>query len=64
MSWSGVLVIGEVRSGQIQPSTRELTAKARELADADGSMVTTLLMFDDIVSDAKECIGYGADFVV
>ncbi|MDO9507850.1 MAG: electron transfer flavoprotein subunit alpha/FixB family protein [Thermovirgaceae bacterium] len=64
MSWRGILVIGEVRSGAIQPATMELTAKARVLADADGSKVTTLLMFDDIVSDPKECIGYGADTVV
>lgn len=57
-------MIGEVRSGHIQPSTRELTAKARSLADADCSKVTTLLMFDDIVSDPNECIGYGADKVI
>ncbi|GAB6280736.1 MAG: hypothetical protein STSR0007_08330 [Thermovirga sp.] len=63
MTWSGVLVIGEVRSGHIQPSTRELTAKARSLADSGGSSVTTLLMFDDMVSDPKECISYGADVV-
>lgn len=64
MSWRGVLVVGEVRSGQIQPSTRELTVKARSLADVDGSRVTTMLMFDDIVSDPGECIGYGADAVI
>lgn len=64
MSWRGVLVTGEVRAGRIQPSTRELTAKARSLADADGSRVTTLLMFDDIESDPKECIAYGADTVI
>lgn len=56
-------MIGEVRSGHIQPSTRELTAKARSLADSGGSSVTTLLMFDDMASDPKECIGYGADVV-
>ncbi len=64
MTWSGVLVIGEVRSGHIQPSTMELTAKARSLAEADGSKVITLLMFEDIFSDPKECIGYGADTVL
>lgn len=64
MTWKGVLVVGEVRSGKVIPSTRELTAKARLLADADGSEVTTLLMFDEISSDPGECIAYGADRVL
>ena len=36
-------VLGEVRDGRIHSVTRELTGKARELADSVGSWVTVIM---------------------
>jgi electron transfer flavoprotein alpha subunit len=64
MKAGDVMVVGEVRSGVVQPVTMELLSRARILADAQGAGVTLLLMSDGIKSDPKECAFFGADRVL
>ena len=57
-------VVGEVRDGRIHPVSRELTGKARELADSGGGRVTTVL-FSGRMEDAPEGLfRNGADRVM
>ena len=57
-------VLGEVRDGRIHSVTRELTGKARELADSVGGRVTTLLLSGGLVDSPDDLFRYGADRVL
>lgn len=61
---SGVLVAGECRGGTLHGSTLELVAKARELADACGGPVTTVIPCSRFDDDPARCIRHGADRVI
>ena len=60
----GVMVAGECRDGAVNPSTLELVAKARELADASGGTVTAVLPCDRLEEDPARCVRHGADRVI
>jgi len=60
----GVLVAGECRDGILHPSTLELVAKARELADARKGKVAVVLPCDRLEEDPARCIRHGADTVL
>jgi len=64
LNQTGILVMGEVRSGMMHSATLELTAKAADLATKLGKEVATLLLFDDLKSDPAILSHYGADRVL
>jgi len=57
-------VLGEVRDGRIHSVTRELTGKARELADSVGGRVTTVLLSGGLSDSPDSLFRYGADRVL
>ncbi|HRV98698.1 MAG TPA: electron transfer flavoprotein subunit alpha, partial [Aminobacteriaceae bacterium] len=57
-------VLGEVRDGRIHSVTRELTGKARELADSVGGRVTTVLLSGGLADSPEDLFRYGADRVL
>ncbi|PKL02069.1 MAG: electron transfer flavoprotein subunit alpha, partial [Synergistetes bacterium HGW-Synergistetes-2] len=57
-------VLGEVRDGRIHSVTRELTGKARELADSVGGRVTTVLLSGGLADSPEDLFRYGADKVL
>ena len=57
-------VLGEVRDGRIHSVTRELTGKARELADSVGGRVTTVLLSGGLADSPVDLFRYGADRVL
>ena len=57
-------VLGEVRDGRIHSVTRELTGKARELADSVGGRVTTMLLSGRLSDSPDDLFRYGADRVL
>ena len=57
-------VLGEVRDGRIHSVTRELTGKARELADSVGGRVTTVLLSGGLSDSPEDVFRYGADRVL
>ena len=57
-------VLGEVREGRIHSVTRELTGKARELADTVGGRVTTILLSGRLADLPAELFLCGADRVM
>ena len=57
-------VLGEVRDGRIHSVTRELTGKARELADSIGGRVTTVLLSGGLSDSPDSLFRYGADRVL
>ncbi len=59
-----ILVLGEVRRGNILRVTYELIGKARELADKKGINVKVLLLFDSIDKDPEYLFGFGADEII
>lgn len=61
---TGILVLGEVRSGILHGATLELTSKASELAEKLKTDVSTLLMYDVLNVDPAVITGYGADRVL
>lgn len=62
--WTGILVAGECHEGIIHPSTFELAAKARELADARSGPVTVVLPCSRLEEDPARCVRQGADRVL
>jgi electron transfer flavoprotein alpha subunit len=64
MKTGDVMVVGEVRSGVVQPVTMELISRARILADLQGSDVVVLLMSDELESGPGECAAFGADRIL
>lgn len=57
-------VLGEVRDGRIHSVTRELTGKARELADSVGGQVTAALLSGGLADAPEDLFRYGADRVL
>lgn len=63
-NFRGILVIGEIRHGELMPVTHEILGKARELADTLDEELMALLLGHNIKSMARELIDYGADKVI
>lgn len=63
-NFRGILVIGEIRHGELMPVTHEILGKARELADTLEEQLTALLLGHNVKGLAKELIEYGADKVI
>ena len=63
-SYAGVLVVAEQRDGEVDHSTLELTGAARDLAEADASPVSVLLMTGDAGEWPGRLISHGADRVL
>ncbi len=62
-AYSGVMVIAEQRDGIIDGCTLELLGEARRLAEADESVVSTVLLTEKAENRPEELFHYGADIV-
>ena len=60
---SGVLVLGDTISGGLGPTSRELLAAARKVADDLGEELAIGLLGDTLDVPAQQAISYGADKV-
>ena len=60
---SEVLVVGEMAGGQISPTTRELLAAGRQLADESGSLLAVGLPGTALEEASSQAIAAGADKV-
>jgi electron transfer flavoprotein alpha subunit len=58
-----ILVIGEVTNGHLSPTTTEIVAAARELAQQSGAEVAVGLASAELAEAAREAIHAGADRV-
>ncbi|MBN1434849.1 electron transfer flavoprotein subunit alpha [Candidatus Fermentibacterales bacterium] len=63
-SYRGILVVGEQREGVVDHSTLELLGAARRLSEADGSVVSVLLMTAQPGEWPSRLIAGGADVVL
>ncbi|MSQ22570.1 MAG: electron transfer flavoprotein subunit alpha/FixB family protein [Dehalococcoidia bacterium] len=59
----GVLVIGEVANGKLNPSSTEMLAHGRKLADSLKEPLSIALLGQDLGAAPKEAIAFGADKV-
>ncbi|MFH1140492.1 MAG: electron transfer flavoprotein subunit alpha/FixB family protein [Chloroflexota bacterium] len=59
----GVLVIGEVANGKLDPSSMEMLAHGRKLADSLKETLSIALLGQDLGALPKEAIAFGADKV-
>lgn len=59
----GVLVIGEVANGKLDPSSTEMLAHGRKLADSLKETLSIALLGQDLGALPKEAIAFGADKV-
>ncbi len=62
--FSGILVLGEVREGQLTDSSVELVSEAARIAAVTGEKVTALVIGSDVTEMSKQLAGYGADRVI
>ena len=58
-----ILIIGEIESGSIAQSTKELLAAGRSLADESGKQLCIALTGSNMESNYQEAINCGADIV-
>ena len=63
MGVSEVWTLAEVRGGRIHPVSRELLAWGRELADALGAPLASVVLGSGIKEEASSLFAYGADKV-
>ena len=63
MGVSEVWTLAEVRGGKIHPVSRELLAWGRELADALGAPLASVVLGSGVAEQAKQLYAYGADKV-
>lgn len=61
---SNVLIVGEVKNGELKKISKELTSAGRKIADAIGGKVIALLIDDKADSVAGELKAVGADTIV
>ncbi len=59
----GIVVIGEVLDGQLSPTTAEILAAGRELAQPAGDSLSVVLWGDSLGDSAQQAIHAGADHV-
>lgn len=62
-SFNGVLVLAEVRNGELLDCAKELVSEGRRLADATGSVLYALLVGAAVSGFARTLGGYGAEKV-
>lgn len=62
--YSGILVLGEVREGQLTDSSVELVSEAKRIAAVTGEKVTALVVGENVTEISKKLAGYGADKVI
>lgn len=62
-SFRGILVLGELRDGELMDCSKELMSEARRLADETGAPLYGLLLGADAARFARTLGGYGADKV-
>ena len=63
MKCGEVWTLAEVRGGVIHPVSRELLAWGRELADALGAPLASVVMGSGVLEAAQSLAAYGADKV-
>ncbi|MCW7462073.1 electron transfer flavoprotein subunit alpha/FixB family protein [Leptospira limi] len=59
-----VLVVGELKNGELKKISKELTSAARKIADAIGGKVHTLIITDNVDAFAGDLKAVGADAVI
>ena len=57
---TGVLVVGEIREGQLDSTTRELLSIGRKLADGVAQPLAAVLLGVNLGDPSREAIAYGA----
>lgn len=62
--WRGLLVVGELRDGELAKCTLELLAKARDLADRLGGRLTCVLVGEGAEAVGETAVHHGADRVL
>ena len=62
-SYKGILVLAEVREGQLLDCTKELLSEGRRLADNMNTQLYGLVLGKEAAKFAPEMGGYGADKV-
>ena len=60
---TGILILGEHANGSLTPTTRELLAAGRELAEDLGQELAVGLLGTDLKNPAQDAVTYGADLV-
>lgn len=60
---TGVLIIGETAGGQLSPTTREVLAAGRQVADTLGQELAIGLLGNTLADAAPQALAYGADRV-
>ncbi len=63
-NYQGILVLAEVRDGELLDCSKELVSEGRKLADAMGTSLSALLVGTDVAGFAATLGGYGADKVL
>ena len=61
---SNVLIVGEVKNGELKKISKELTSAGRKIADALGGKVIALVIDDKADSVSAELKAVGADIIV
>lgn len=61
---SDVLIVGEVKNGELKKISKELTSAGRKIADALGGKLIALVIDDKAESISGELKKYGADVIV
>lgn len=59
----GLLIIGEIRDGELSPTTAEVLSAGREVAEQSGTDVNLALLGSNITTAAQQAIQAGADRV-
>lgn len=60
---SNVLIVGELKDGELKKISREITSAGRKIADSIGGKVIALLIGSGVEKHAPELAAVGADIV-